>query len=271
MEIVWCFLFFLVGLCCGSLANLVAAGLAREPRSFIASNCAGCGKLWPLHLVIPVAGYFMAKRRCPACGSALPVRILLVEITVGLLFAYMFYRYGVSWVLSLSVIYTLLLMILLITDAEKMLLPNAITYPGFVIALLLSATITLLHLRPPWSLVLPLPETLEFANVYFYNVLIGALCGFLLLLLVVIASRGGMALGDVKLAALIGAMVGFPSVLVALFLAVIAGGLVAMVLLMARKRGRKDPIPFGPFLCAGAVAAMLWGRYILVWYLAPLL
>ncbi len=271
MEIVRYFLFFLVGLCCGSLANLVAAGLLREPRSFIPSNCTGCGRPWSLYLIIPVAGFFMAKRRCPGCGAALSVRIPLVEIVGGLLFTCIFCRYGFSWVLSLSAIYILLLMILMITDAEKMLLPNAITYPGFIIALLLSASITLLHLRPPWSLVLPLPDMLAFVNIYFYNILIGAFCGLLLLMLVVVASRGGMALGDVKLAALIGAMVGFPAVLVALFLAVIVGGLVAVVLLIARRKGRKDPIPFGPFLCLGAVLAMLWGRELLHWYLAQLL
>jgi leader peptidase (prepilin peptidase)/N-methyltransferase len=88
-----------------------------------------------------------------------------------------------------------------------------------------------------------------------------------LILLIVVASRGGMGVGDVKLAALIGVFLASPALAaVALFLAFVCGGLTGLALLTLRLRGRKDAIPFGPFLAAGAVGAMFWGEAILRWY-----
>ena len=86
-------------------------------------------------------------------------------------------------------------------------------------------------------------------------------------LLIVIASRGGMGWGDVKMVALMGLVLGFPLVFVAIFLAVVSGGLVATVLLMIKAKGRKQGIPFGPFLSLGAMATLVWGVEILDWYL----
>lgn len=264
---IWCLIFFVIGLFCGSLVNIIAGGLTREPRSFVISNCRECSVNWPFYLMLPVVGFIISHGKCKLCHNTVKPHILLVELGTGAIFAYLVYRYGLSWELSLSIFYSLLLMILLVTDIEKMLIPNAITYPGLLMVLLLSAVIMLLHFRPPWSFLLPV----EWLNNYLLNAIAGCLTGFVLLLLVVIVSRGGMALGDVKLAALMGFMVGFPMVLVGLFVAVILGGLVAVVLLIAKRKGKKDPIPFGPFLCIGGMVAMFWGKQLLWLYLSPLM
>jgi leader peptidase (prepilin peptidase)/N-methyltransferase len=83
---------------------------------------------------------------------------------------------------------------------------------------------------------------------------------------IVILSRGGMGGGDIKLAAMIGAFVGWPGVVVALFSAFVVGGLAGIVLLALRVRGRKDAIPFGPALAVGALVALFWGDAIVRWY-----
>jgi prepilin signal peptidase PulO-like enzyme (type II secretory pathway) len=268
---IWCLLFFFIGLFCGSLVSVIAGGLTREPRAFVFSNCRECSGNWPFYLMLPVIGFILSRGKCKLCRSRLKIHILLVELGTGLLFAYLVFRYGLTWELSLTIFYSLLLLIVLVTDIEKMLIPNAVTYPGFLMVLLLSAAIMALHFRPPWSFLLPVTGSFEWLNSYLWNAIVGSLAGFLLLLLVVVVSRGGMALGDVKLAALIGLMLGFPMVLVGLFVAVIAGGLAAVVLLIAKRKGKKDPIPFGPFLCIGAMVAMLWGKELLRWYLSPLM
>jgi prepilin signal peptidase PulO-like enzyme (type II secretory pathway) len=221
--------------------------------------------------MLPIAGFILSRGKCKSCRSPLKIHLLLVELGTGLLFAYLVFRFGLTWELSLSICYSLLLLIVLVTDIEKMLIPNAVTYPGFLMVLLLSAAIMALHFRPPWSFLLPVSGNFEWLNNYLWNSITGCLAAFILLLLVVIASRGGMALGDVKLAALIGLMVGFPMVLVGLFVAVILGGVTAIVLLIARRKGKKDPIPFGPFLCVGGMVAMFWGKELLRWYLSPLM
>ena len=76
-----------------------------------------------------------------------------------------------------------------------------------------------------------------------------------------------MGWGDVKLAALIGFAAGFPLVFVALLIGAILGGMTALILVISKKRGRKETIPFGPFLCIAAMVALLWGSSIINWYL----
>ncbi len=91
---------------------------------------------------------------------------------------------------------------------------------------------------------------------------IGGVIGLVLLLLPALLYRGGMGWGDVKLAALIGFVTGFPLVILAIFLAVILGGIVAAILLLLKIKGRKDAIPFGPFLSAAAMVTLFWGGNI---------
>ena len=90
---------------------------------------------------------------------------------------------------------------------------------------------------------------------------------FLFFLAIVLVRRGAMGGGDVKLAGVLGLLLGFPGILVAVWLAAISGGLVALALLLLRKRGRKSEIPFGPFLAGGAIVALLAGTPLVSWYL----
>jgi leader peptidase (prepilin peptidase) / N-methyltransferase len=264
-------LFFIAGLFCGSLVNYIAGGLTREPRAFIFSNCRNCsGKSKPA-LMLPVIGFILSRAKCPNCGKPIPVHILLVEIGTGLLLSYLLWRYGPGWELSVLIIYSLLLLILLVTDIEQMLIPNAVTYPAFIIVFVISAAVMLLNVKPHWFYAVPVSGFWMIIYNYLVNIVAGGLTGFILLALVHIISPRGMAFGDVKLAALIGMMTGFPIVFVALFLGVIGGGLVAGILLLTKLRGRKDRMPFGPFLCLGGIAALLWGKDIIAWYLSPIM
>jgi prepilin signal peptidase PulO-like enzyme (type II secretory pathway) len=96
---------------------------------------------------------------------------------------------------------------------------------------------------------------------------LGGGIGFALFLLIAIVSRGGMGWGDVKLAALIGLATGFPLVFVAIVIAAISGGIVAIALMIAKKGKRREAIPFGPFLSLATMITLLWGSNILRWYL----
>jgi leader peptidase (prepilin peptidase)/N-methyltransferase len=88
-----------------------------------------------------------------------------------------------------------------------------------------------------------------------------------LFLIIIVASRGGMGGGDMKLGAMLGAFLGWKLVLVASLLAVLAGGVVAIWLLAASRKGRKDPVPFGPFLALGGITSLFFGHELLAWYL----
>jgi leader peptidase (prepilin peptidase)/N-methyltransferase len=105
------------------------------------------------------------------------------------------------------------------------------------------------------------------------NALLGVVLGgglFLLMavLSVVILKREGMGGGDIKLIAMLGAFLGWHAVLVTIFLAAVLGAGVGLTLILLRRKGRREPMPFGPFLAIGALLAMVWGNTILTWYVS---
>jgi len=146
-----------------------------------------------------------------------------------------------------------------VIDLEHKLILNKIVYPMALVALIISIFI------PSTGIIdasLPWPEGA--------NGVIGGAIGFVLLLIPALLYRGGMGWGDVKMAALIGLVTGFPSVFAALLLGIVLGGLVGGVLLLLRIKKRKEPIPFGPFLSLATIATLIWGSNILNWYLGLL-
>ena len=149
--------------------------------------------------------------------------------------------------------YASLFIIIFVIDLEQGLILNKVVYPGMVIALLLA-------LPPqPW-----LPQQLGMRVAYSA---LGGGIGFAIFLLIVLISRGGMGWGDVKLAALIGLATGFPLILLAIIMGAILGGIVAVALVITKKRRRRETIPFAPFLALAAMITLLWGNNILNWYL----
>jgi leader peptidase (prepilin peptidase)/N-methyltransferase len=204
--------------------------------------------------LIPVASYLWLRGRCRTCGAKIPQRILWVELATGAAFGLLSWYVGLEPALAVVLFYFCLLLVIGVIDLEQGLILNILVYPGMVVALALGAVAALT------SLDLSVVPTLGSAA-------LGGGIGLVLFLLIVILSRGGMGLGDVKMAALLGLFLGFPLVFVGIFLAIFSGGLVAILLLLVRLKGRKQTVPFGPFLALGGFVALLWGPPILDWYL----
>lgn len=151
------------------------------------------------------------------------------------------------------IFYACLFIIIFVIDLEHGLILNKVVYPSMVLALLLA-------LYPwPW-----LNESIAMRVAY---AALGGAIGFVIFLLIALISRGGMGWGDVKLAALVGLATGFPLVFLAIIMGAILGGIVAVALVIAKKRKRRQTIPFGPFLALAAMVTLLWGINILSWYL----
>jgi len=183
-----------------------------------------------------------------------------VELGSGLLLAFIYWQYGLSVDFAITAAYCYLFIVLGVIDLEHKLILNKIVYPAMVVAVIVSIFIY----RLPQSGIIPLlwPEAV--------NGVIGGGIGFVFLLIPALIYRGGMGWGDVKMAALIGLVTGFPLVIVSLLMGVIIGGLVAGILLLLKKKKRKEPIPFGPFLAVATIVTLLWGSNILNWYLGLL-
>jgi len=254
VEILLIFLFALLGLAVGSFLNVCIDRLPRN-ESIVnpPSHCSACQHKLAVKDLIPVFSYFRLRGRCRYCQAAIPRRLFWVELATGLIFAFLYWHYGLSVGLGVMAFYACLFIIIFVIDLEHGLILNKVVYPGMVVALLLA--------------LLPQSWLTQWTVTGVANAALGGGIGFAIFLLIALASRGGMGWGDVKLAALIGLATGFPLVFFSIIMGAILGGIVAVALVIAKKRKRRETIPFGPFLALAAMITLLWGSNILSWYL----
>jgi len=250
----------LVGLAVGSFLNVCIDRLprGRTPASGVnsrplrqsllhpPSHCAACGQSLAVRDLVPLLSYLLLHGRCRYCRVPIPKRLPLVELTTGLLFSLLWWHYGPTLELVLAMVFTSFLIVISVVDLERQIVPNRIVYPAIVLALLATP------LTPDHSVL---------------GLLAGGGWGFAILLAIAIAWPGGMGMGDVKLAAFIGLAVGAPTIFIGLFMSFLLGATVSVGLLLTGIKGRKDRIPFAPFLAAGGLVAMLYGEPIWQWYI----
>jgi leader peptidase (prepilin peptidase)/N-methyltransferase len=250
---------FLFGIAIGSFINVVVDRIPRgqsivTPRSY----CAECKHDLAPKDLIPLFSYIWLRGRCRYCGVAVPIRLFLVELATGALFIFLFFFYGINWQLAFAIFYSSILICLLLIDLEHGILPNIIILVGIAVGMVIVVTGTIFGFEPKFV------QNIGF-KLWIVDAVVGSFTGFILLFIVALVFRGGMGWGDVKLAALLGLVVGFPLVFIALWLAVVGGGVIAGILLLTRIKSRKDTIPFGPFLALSGIITILWGKTILLW------
>ena len=246
----------------GSFLNVVADRLpvgksVVTPRS----QCAGCASPIPAHDLVPVLSYLWLRGRCRRCRVRISPRLIAVELFTGALFAAAYLKLGWGAPLVLTCAGITLLIAVAVIDLEHRIIPNRLVIP---------AVLVLAALAPLWP-ELGIDRSLIFEQVHLSslaNSLAAGVCAFLVFLLVKAVYPAGMGAGDVKLAGMLGLLVGYPGVVVALWLAVFLGGAVAVGLLALGGRSRKDAMPFGPFLSAGGIVALLAGTEIIDLYFA---
>lgn len=237
---------FLLGIVIGSFLNVVAYRVPRgESLISPGSHCPACGRPIRWYHNVPVAGWLLLKGRCRDCGEPISPRYLLVEIGTGLLFLVSYAMIGPQWRVLVVWAFLAVLVAVTLIDLSHMIIPNKIVLPAA--GVFLAACIALDPSR--W---------------WQYLVAGVGAAGFLLLLAII--WPGGMGLGDVKLALMMGCMLA-GAVAVAMFSAFLIGGVAGIVLLALGRRSRKDRIPFGPFLAAGGAVAVLVGPQLIDWYL----
>jgi leader peptidase (prepilin peptidase)/N-methyltransferase len=244
---------FILGTLFGSFANVCIYRLPqRLSIVFPASHCPSCQEaLRPWHN-IPLLSYLMLGGHCAMCKTAISPRYPIIELSNGLLYVFLYYQYQLS---VQGIVFALLATALLIVsciDLAHTIIPDAITLPGIVVGMCTSLWLTPVGVR----------------NAVLGVVLGGGLFLLMAVLSVVILKREGMGGGDIKLIAMLGAFLGWHAVLVTIFLAAVLGACVGLALILLRRKGRKEPLPFGPFLALGALLAMVWGETIFTWYVS---
>ena len=237
---------FVLGSIAASFANVCIHRLPlRQSVVYPASRCTSCQHpLRPWHN-LPIVSFAALRGRCAFCQEPISWRYPLVESLGGLLYLVGYHQLGLSvHAFAYALLVTALLIVAFI-DLAHLIIPDAVTLPGIVAG----AAIALL------------PSSIGFANA-----VAGACLGGGIFFLIALAYPAGMGGGDVKLIAMIGAFVGWQAVLVAIILSAFCGALIGLTLILLGLRGRRDPVPFGPFLAIGGITAMLWGEALLAWY-----
>ena len=228
---------FLLGLAAGSFVNVLIHRLPRG-RSIVSppSACPHCGhRLAPRDLV-PLVSFLRTRGRCRYCAASISLQYPLVEAGCAAGFAGLWLAFGRPgpWVAYATLM--ALLVALAAIDLRHRTLPNALTLPGLATGLLFAAAGWTVGLRAAVA---------------------GALVGALAVVALALASRGGVGMGDAKLLAMIGAYLGPWVAAGALVWGSLAGTIVGIGLVLARKVGLREPVPFGPFLALGALLAAL--------------
>ncbi len=243
------------GLIFGSFVNVVAHRVPND-RSVISppSACPNCEHPIRHRDNIPIASWLLLRGRCRDCGEPISARYPIVEAATAGLFVAAVLVIGIEPVLLAYLWFAGVSLTLVLTDLDVHRIPNRILYPGTVVGLLLLFAGALI----------------DGDLTGFGRAVAGGAVYFGLFFVLALVARGGFGFGDVKLAFFLGLFLTFESwgVLGAgIALGIAAGGVIAIVLLVTRRAGRKAKIPFGPAMVSGAYAALVIGQELSDWYL----
>lgn len=261
----------------GSFLNVVIHRLPREESIvFPNSRCPACGAAIASYDNLPVLSYLILRGRCRSCSAGISLRYPAVELLTALLYMAVTWRDGLTAILPFDLIFVSAVVALVFIDAEHMILPNAITYPGIIFALVVRLAIPYLSTTAHFDDVEPLMRGLLHGLPVWAASLIGAAIGGLIgggsLWLMgwtweKLRGIEAMGLGDVKMMFMVGAYLGWRLTILTIFLGVLSGSIIGIALMLRRgKRDMQMLLPFGVFLGIGAVAALLFGTGIVEWY-----
>lgn len=262
---------FVFGLIIGSFLNVVIYRLPRhESIAFPGSHCPACNAPIKPYDNIPVLSYSILGGRCRSCAVRISPVYPAVELLVGVLYLLCFLRDGLSLILLADLVFVSLIVPLVFIDLHHKLLPNLITYPGFVVLLalrLLAPDPWILAHTPRWF---GLERGPDWAVALLGSAL-GAAVGAGSLWLVREAyfrlrKVEGMGLGDVKMMLMAGAFLGWQLTLLTIFLGSLLGSIIGVLMIALRGGNMRMAIPFGVFLGPAAIIALYIGPAFIEWY-----
>ncbi len=242
---------FIFGLCIGSFLNvciyrLPSSQSITRPRS----RCPNCGELIRFYDNIPVLSYLVLRGQCRYCRKTISFRYPVVEILSGLFALVTFLKYGVTLEAIIYYVFITALLVITFIDIDHQIIPDIITLPG--IPLFFIAGFALPRLT-------------------YIDSIIGIFAGGGSLFLVawvyqLLTKKEGMGGGDIKLLAMIGALIGWQGVLFTIFVASAVGTISGILVMLKARKSMKLAIPFGPFLAIGGIAYIFIGPQLINWY-----
>ncbi len=245
------FIYF-AGMCIGSFLNVC---IYRIPESksvvYPPSSCPNCGYQIRWYDNIPLLSYLWLKAKCRQCKIPISFRYPMIEVMTGLFALSVLFRFGLGIESLIYFAFTATMIVITFIDLDHQIIPDIISLPGIPIFFLASFWIPTMT----WK-----------------DSLIGIVSGGGSLWLVaeiymLIAKKEGMGGGDIKLLAMMGALIGWKGVLFTIFFSSAIGTFAGLAIMLHTRKNLKLAIPFGPFLAIGAMMYIFWGEKIIRWYL----
>ena len=243
---------FILGLVIGSFSNVCIYRIPKnESIVFPASHCTSCQTPIKAMDNIPLLSYFLLKGKCRNCGENISIRYPIVEFLTGVVYLLIYFIYGWSLQTLVYIILSSALIIISFIDLDEQIIPDEISLPGMVLGFLISFFVPYIS---------------------YFNSLLGILTGGGIIFLIALAGlaifkKEAMGGGDVKLAAMIGAFIGWRYITLSLFIGFFIGAVTGILLILSKVKNKDDIIPFGPFIVLGSILTILWGKNLLSWYL----
>ena len=243
-----------LGLSIGSFLNSWMWRVRESPPAGgwgVRSKCVSCRRELSWYENIPLVSYVFLRGRCRTCHAVIPLDYFIVELVVPALFlGFTFYHLNLPafnpWHFFRDIFFGIILIIIFVYDLKYMTILSGVVWAGAVGGFIINYF---------------------FLHQSLLSLLIGAAVGGGFFLTQFLVSKGRwIGGGDVRMGVMMGLFLGFPTILVALFVAYIAGSAVAIPLLFLRKKTGQSAIPFGTFLAVGTFVALLWGDQIVGWY-----
>jgi leader peptidase (prepilin peptidase)/N-methyltransferase len=243
---------FLMGLCIGSFLNVCIYRLP-ESKSIVhpRSMCPNCDTLIPFYDNIPLFSYLWLKGQCRRCKVKISMRYPMVELLGGLVALGTYLRFGLTIETLIYYVFIAALLVVTFIDLDHRIIPDVITLPGIPICFAASFALPVITYK---------------------DALLGILVGGGSLFLVawvytILTKKEGMGGGDIKLLAMMGAIVGWQGVLFTIFVASLVGTLAGFAVMLQSRKGMKLAVPFGPFLSIGSITYIFFGTELVTWYL----
>jgi leader peptidase (prepilin peptidase)/N-methyltransferase len=238
---------FVLGAVVGSFLNVIILRLPEEKSIvFPASHCPKCRHALRVYDNIPLISYLFLKGRCRDCGGSISLRYPLVEGLTAILSVLIYWKFGPSLQYLCVFLFTCSLVVITFIDLDHQIIPDVISLPGIPVFFL--AAIFVMNLR--------------FLDAFLGFLIGGGVLYSVAFVYELITKREGMGGGDIKLLAMIGAFLGWQSLLFVLLISSFAGAAVGIAIMIAKGRDMKYAVPFGPFLSLGAIAYLFFGAYL---------
>jgi leader peptidase (prepilin peptidase)/N-methyltransferase len=239
--------FFAVGAAIGSFLNVIIYRLPDEQSIILpASHCPACSHAIRFYDNIPLISYVFLKGRCRHCEGAISLRYPLVELLTAILSLMVYWKFGLSAQYLCAFLFVCALVVITFIDLDHQIIPDVISLPG--IPLFFLGAVFVMKLR--------------FLDAFLGFLIGGGVLYGIAFFYELITKREGMGGGDIKLLAMIGAFLGWQSLLFVLLVSSLTGAVAGVTIMLVRGQDMKYAVPFGPFLSLGAVAYLFFGAWL---------